>query len=83
VTDQLGALLDFGGKRRETTNGPSRFCRDVGDVWTMLLGQTVPGSGSGTLVFDVVGTSVRLFWNNALVAFANDAVLTAAGRPGR
>jgi hypothetical protein len=47
------------------------------DGSSMLLGTpTAVPSGAGTLRFDVVGTSLRLYFNGALVEFANDSALT-------
>jgi hypothetical protein len=46
-------------------------------VWTTLAtGQTIKATG-GTLEFEVVGSSLKLFFNNALVAFTYNSKLTS------
>lgn len=44
-----------------------------------FLSQSPVATGSGTLRFEVTGSSQRLFFNNALVAAANDTALTTGG----
>ena len=66
----LGALVGANGVY---TAG---IWRNLAGTWTQLAAVTVAG-GSGTLQFDTVGTSLQLFWNNALVASATDASLSS------
>ena len=62
--------------------------RNVAGTWSVLAGSsTVIGSNTaigsvGTLRFEVLGGSLKLFLNNNLVAAAYDTVLTAAGSVG-
>jgi len=51
--------------------------RNVNGGSTTLFKQSVTSTGSGTLRFEVMGSSLKLFLNNTLVAFANDSRLTA------
>lgn len=44
-------------------------------VWTQLAGAAV-GNGAGNLRFQAVGSSLRLYFNFSLVAFANDDTWT-------
>jgi sugar lactone lactonase YvrE len=55
--------------------------RNVGGVWT-LLASTPVNTGSGTVKLAVQGTSLKLYLNGNLVAFASDNQLTATGRAG-
>jgi hypothetical protein len=55
--------------------------RNVAGVWTELASTPV-GTGTGTLLFDVVGPSLKLFLNGTLMAFATDAALTGPGSVG-
>lgn len=59
----------------------TRIYRNVGGTWTLLKSATV-GTGTGLLRFDVVGSSLRLYLNGALVASATDTAITAAGSVG-
>jgi hypothetical protein len=54
--------------------------RNLNGVWTQLSAVNV-ASGTGTLRFEVVGNSLKLFWNGTLVAYANDSSL-ATGTVG-
>jgi hypothetical protein len=56
--------------------------RNVNGTWTQLNPFTAIGSGTGTLRFEVVGSSLKLFLNNSLIAFANDTAVTAPGTVG-
>ncbi len=70
VNMYLGALYNSGG-------GPqASIWRNVGGNWTQLTVQNV-AAGAGTLRFQVVGSSLRLFFNNTLVTYAYDTALTA------
>jgi hypothetical protein len=53
----------------------AQIWQNVNGTWTELFAQNV-SSGNGTLRFEAVGTSLKLFQNNNLVAYANDKVLT-------
>ena len=55
--------------------------KNIGGVWTQLASQSV-NSGTGSLSFTVVGESLKLFLGINLVAYANDASITAAGSSG-
>ena len=48
-----------------------------GTMPTFLGTPAAVSSGAGTLRFDAVGTSLRLYFNGALVDFANDSALTS------
>jgi hypothetical protein len=55
--------------------------RNVNGVWTNLA-NGVATTGSGVLRFEVVGTSLKVFLNNTLVAFAHDSMITGPGTIG-
>jgi hypothetical protein len=55
--------------------------RNMNGVWTPLVTAPVSG-GSGTLQFDVVGPSLKLFVNGKLTAFTTDTVLSGPGGVG-
>jgi sugar lactone lactonase YvrE len=50
--------------------------RNVGGTWTQLAGAAV-GTGTGALRFDVLGSSLKVYLNDVLVASATDTALTA------
>ena len=51
--------------------------RNVNGASTSLFSQTYTGTATGTtLEFDVVGTSLQLFLNSSIVAYANDSTFT-------
>ena len=53
---------------------------NVNGVWTPLFSQNYTGTATGkTLEFDVVGSSLQLFLNGSLVAYANDSTFTTGG----
>jgi hypothetical protein len=56
--------------------------RNLGGAWTELFVQTVSSTGSGTLRFEDVGPSLKLFLNNSLVAYADDSAISGAGTVG-
>jgi hypothetical protein len=56
--------------------------RNVNGGWTRLNNYSPVSTGTGTVRFDVVGPSLKLYLNNNLVAFASDSVLTAPGTVG-
>jgi hypothetical protein len=45
-------------------------------VWSELFFQNYSSNGTGTLRFEAVGSSLKLFLNNSLLAWANDTLLT-------
>jgi len=45
-------------------------------VWSELFFQNSSSASSGTLRFEAVGSSLKLFLNNSLLAYANDTLLT-------
>ena len=50
--------------------------RNVGGTWTTLTSKSI-SDGTGTLRFEVVGTSLKLFLDLDLIAWANDSALTS------
>ncbi|MHB1035617.1 MAG: hypothetical protein ACYC0Y_13315, partial [Pirellulales bacterium] len=65
----LGHLLHANGQF------VAQMWRNVGGVWTQLSQQIVD-SGTGNLKFDVVGSSLKLYLNNALVGNVQDTALS-------
>jgi hypothetical protein len=59
----------------------AQLIRNVNGIPTTLVSKSV-GSGTGTLRLEAAGPSLKLFLNNALVAFVSDSVLTAPGSVG-
>ena len=55
--------------------------KNVGGVWTPLASKTV-NSGAGNVLFQVVGESLRLFFNDILVVYANDTSIAGPGSIG-
>jgi hypothetical protein len=55
--------------------------RNVGGNWTLLKSGSI-SSGSGTLKFEVEGTSLRLSFNGTLILSATDSSITSAGAVG-
>jgi hypothetical protein len=51
--------------------------RNVNGTWTSLFSQSIASSASGTLRFEAVGPSLKLFLNGNLVAFSDDNQLTS------
>ena len=58
-------------------NKVAAIYRIVNSGWTALATQTVSSLGTDALSFETAGSSLRLFVNGALTAFANDGVLTS------
>jgi hypothetical protein len=54
----------------------------VGGVWTQLSPSAPVGSNSGDLRFEVFGSSLKLFFNGTLKAFATDRSLPGPGQVG-
>jgi hypothetical protein len=79
-----GGLVGIFDTTTKTTSFQAVIYRNVGGVWTQLNASTpvTLASQTNTLTFQVVGPSLKLFMNSALVAFANDTVLTAPGTVG-
>src|SRR5262249_58733519 len=72
------------GQLRAIGNGQFQaaiFANIGGTFRTLAVGSTV-NSGTGTLEFEVVGSSLKLLLNNHLVAYAQDSSITAAGSVG-
>src|SRR5439155_19650916 len=61
----FGALV-----QTSATAGQAVIWRNLGGTWTQIAVQNVNTNGTGTLRFEVVGPSQKLFLNGALVAFA-------------
>jgi hypothetical protein len=75
--EYFGAIVAGAGKYT------AKLSRNVRGTWTTLFTKTYTGSVSAAaLEFDVVGSSLRLFLNQGIVAFANDTALVAAGSVG-
>ena len=55
--------------------------KSVGGAWTWLRSGLLP-SGTGTLRFEVVGSSLRLLFDDQSIAIAQDNSITAAGSIG-
>src|SRR5205807_741968 len=55
--------------------------KNVNGTWTQLVSQSV-STGTGTLRFEVQGTSLRLFLDYVEVATASDSSISAAGGVG-
>jgi hypothetical protein len=55
--------------------------RNVGGAWTELSSAAVSGT-SGTVRFDVVGTSLSLYFNGVLATQASDGAITGPGTVG-
>lgn len=55
--------------------------RNPGMGWE-FLSQAQVSSGSGRLRFDVIGTSLRAYWNNTLVVTTTDSIIRRAGMVG-
>ena len=66
-----------------STTYTASIYRNVNGVSTPLFSQTYQGSPStlegDTLEFDVVGSSLQLFLNGSLVAYANDSTFATGG----
>jgi hypothetical protein len=57
--------------------------RNVNGTWRTLVSKSYSGSVTNAVMeFDVVGSSLRLFKDGAVVAYANDSTLTLAGTVG-
>src|SRR5262249_20215778 len=57
--------------------------RNLNGTWTRLFSKTYNGAVTdGNLEFDVVGSSLRLYLNGGIVAYANDTNLTSPGSVG-
>ncbi|CEF49335.1 unnamed protein product, partial [uncultured bacterium] len=71
-------------------NGQNFACifRNVAGTWslltssTTLIGSNTAVGSTGTLRFEVFGSSLKLFLNGSLIAFAYDSMLTAPGSVG-
>lgn len=59
----------------------SRIWRNTGATWTALATAPVPSS-SGVLRFEVIGSSLSLFFNGVRVAAAFDTLIAGAGAIG-
>src|SRR5206468_4282948 len=65
----VGQLVNTG------TGFRAEIIRKFNGIVTRLSSGTVASTGSGTLRFEAVGSSLRLYLNNTLIAFANDSRL--------
>jgi hypothetical protein len=65
----LGRLVNTG------TGFKAELFRNFNGVLTKLYSQAVTSTGSGTLRFEAIGPSLKLFLNNHLIAFADDSRL--------
>jgi hypothetical protein len=71
----LGMLLGVSG------SFTAFIFRNQGGAWVALASAPI-ATGTGTLRFDVVGSSLKLFLNNSLIVYAYDSVFTAPGLAG-
>ncbi|MBX3412267.1 MAG: hypothetical protein KF708_06075 [Pirellulales bacterium] len=71
----MGRLVTSGGRYY------AQIWKNLGGNWTYLTHAEV-ASGSGTLRFDVVGNSLKLYFDGLLVGDTVDASITAAGQVG-
>jgi uncharacterized repeat protein (TIGR01451 family) len=72
------------GQFRSIGNGQfqAAIFDNIGGAWnTLAVGSTV-NSGTGTLEFEVVGSSLKLLLNNQVIAYAQDSSITAPGSVG-
>jgi ELWxxDGT repeat protein len=70
-----GAVVLYQGKYT------AEIWRNLNGTWLLLSRQTV-GTGTGDLRFQVVGNSLKLWLNGALVGYAFDNALAGPGRYG-
>jgi hypothetical protein len=69
------------GQFRALGNGQfqAAIFKNIGGVFTTIaVGTTNATTGTGTLEFEVVGSSLKLIFNNTLMAYGFDTSLTAA-----
>src|SRR5262249_14003389 len=70
----LGQLRDLGNGQFQAA-----LFKNIGGVFsTIAVGTTTATTGTGTLEFEVVGSSLKLIFNNTLLAYGFDTSLTAA-----
>jgi hypothetical protein len=75
--------MDFGAVVGGSGTYTAYLFRNLHGVWAALFAHTYVGSvTNAALEFDVVGSSLRLFLNGGIIAYANDTALTAAGSVG-
>jgi hypothetical protein len=72
----------FGALNHTATGFVAMIWKNVNGTWTSIINQSVSSTGTGTLRFEVVGSSLKLFLDNTLLAFAYDTSLTAPGFVG-
>ncbi len=68
----FGAVTGAAGKFN------AEIWRNVNGAWTLLSRRAI-ASGAGTLAFEAVGSSLKLYFNGAQVVYALDSALTAGG----
>jgi hypothetical protein len=74
----LGQLRDMGGGQFQAA-----IFKNIGGTFTTIaVGTTNATTGSGTLEFEVAGSSLKVIFNGTLLAFGFDTSLTAAGSAG-
>jgi hypothetical protein len=64
------------------TNTTGQIRRNVGGVWTTLSVSSVVASPAGTIRFEIINNSLKLFFNNTLITYAYDTAITATGLSG-
>ncbi len=79
ITDYYGSysaeiLAEVGGNWTTLTSMPV--------TWALVNGRYNPATGTGTLRFDLNGTQLGLYLNDALIASASDASVTVPGTVG-
>jgi hypothetical protein len=75
------ANMYWGGLYRISGAVYAQIYRNVGGTWTLLSSQAI-GATTGTVRFEVIGNSLKLFVNNLLKTNTFDSALTAAGAVG-
>jgi len=74
----MGQLRDIGGGQFQAA-----IFKNIGGTFTTIaVGTTNATTGTGKLEFEVVGASLKVIFNNTLLAFGFDTSLTAAGSAG-
>ena len=72
----VGQLVGSGG------SFTAKISKNVSGTWTDLASAAVSGTITGTLRFEVQGSELRLFFNDAFLIAATDTAITAAGKVG-
>lgn len=76
VNMYLGTICKTGNK------ATAQIWKNLLGTWTLLSQASVSASINGTLKFDAIGSSLKLYLNNNIIASATDASIVAGGRIG-